>query len=125
MANDLTTSAVERQNILNNPFALSEIQKSIGIRGIEYNGEFVLLKEQVAEFFEVTPRTINNYLAANEAELRGNGYDILRGKSLQALRLLLQTEFGHETDFMTKTTTLGVFSFRAFRRREKDEPTGI
>ena len=45
---------------------------------------------------------------ANDAELKGNAYEVLRGKSLQPLSLLLMTEFGHETDFMTKTTALGV-----------------
>jgi hypothetical protein len=48
MAKDLTVSAVDRQNILNNPFAVAEIQKSIGMKGIEFNGRIVVLKEQVA-----------------------------------------------------------------------------
>lgn len=114
MPNDLTTSAVERQNILNNPYAVTEIQKSVGIRGIEYRGKVVLLKEQVAGFFEVTPRTIDNYLSANESELRANGYEVLRGKALQELKLAFKAQFGNEIDFATKTTILGVFDFRGF-----------
>jgi hypothetical protein len=116
MPNDLTTSAIERQNILNNPYAITEIQKSVGLRGIEYQGKTVLLKEQVAEFFEVTPRTIDNYLAANESELRVNGYEVLRGKPLQELKLALKAMDVDETDFVniTKAPQLGVFSFRAF-----------
>jgi len=31
MANDLTVSEIERQNILNNPFALEEIQSNVGV----------------------------------------------------------------------------------------------
>lgn len=114
MANDLTTSAVERQNILNNPYAVTEIQKSVGLRGIEYRGKTVLLKEQIARFFEVTPRTIDNYLAANESELRSNGYEVLRGKPLQELKLVIKAQFDDEIDFITKTTVLGIFDFRAF-----------
>lgn len=54
---DLTTSAIDRQNILNNPYALAEIEKAAGIKGIPFEGKTVVLKEQVAAFFEVTPRT--------------------------------------------------------------------
>lgn len=31
--NDLTVSEIERQNILNNAYALEEIEKGIGIKG--------------------------------------------------------------------------------------------
>ena len=83
MAKDLTVSVIDRQNILNNPFAVAEIQKSIGLKGIEFNVKVVLLKEQVAAFFEVTLRTIENYLASNENELHQNRYEVFRGKSLK------------------------------------------
>ncbi len=53
MAKDLTGSNRDRQNILNNPYAVAEIQKSIGIKGIEFNGKVVLLKEQVAFFLKL------------------------------------------------------------------------
>ena len=49
--NDLTVSEIERQNILNNAYALAEIEKGIGIKGIPFEGKTVLLKEQVASFF--------------------------------------------------------------------------
>ena len=101
-------------NIMNNPYAVTEIQKAIGLRGIEFRDKVVLLKEQVADFFEVTPRTVENYLAAHEAELRANGYEILRGNALQELRLAIREQFGPEIDFGTKTTVLGILDFRAF-----------
>jgi len=69
MAKDLTTSAIDRQNILNNPYALSEIEKAAGIQGIPFEGKTVLLKEQVATFFDVIVRTIENYLEHNSEEL--------------------------------------------------------
>ena len=114
MAKDLTVSNIDRQNILNNPYAVAEIQKSIGITGIEFNGKVVLLKEQVAAFFEVTPRTIDNYLSKYEPELKENGYEVLRGNSLKKFKLTLEERGGSETDFITKTTLLGIFDFRAF-----------
>jgi len=114
MSKDLTNSAVDRQNILNNPYALAEIEKAAGIRGIPFEGKTVVLKEQVAAFFEVTTRTVDNYLEKFSAELRQNGYELLKGKRLQDCKLAIRATFGHEADFVTKTTVLGVFDFRAF-----------
>ena len=70
MSKDLTNSPVERQNILNNPYALAEIEKAAGIRGIPFRGRTVVVKEQVAAFFEVTTRTVDNYLERFSDELR-------------------------------------------------------
>jgi hypothetical protein len=114
MAKDLTTSAIDRQNILNNPYALLEIEKAAGIQGIPFEGKTVLLKEQVASFFEVTPRTIDNYIEKCGEELRQNGYDVLRGNRLKALKIILDSLPDNEMNFVTKTTVLGVFDFRAF-----------
>ena len=116
MAKDLTVSNIDRQNILNNPYAVAEIQKSIGLKGIEFNGKIVLLKEQVAAFFEVTLRTIENYLASNENELHQNGYEVLRGKSLKEFKLAISEQDVPETDFgnILKTPQLGILDFRAF-----------
>jgi hypothetical protein len=58
MSKDLTNSAVDRQNILNNPYALAEIEKAAGIRGIPFEGKTVVLKEQVATFFKVAPELL-------------------------------------------------------------------
>ena len=114
MAKDLVNSPVDRQNILNNPYAVTEIQKATKIKGVMFEGAARLTKEQVAGFFEITPRTIDNYLSRNEAELRNNGYEVLRGNRLKTFKKDLQDQFGNETDFVTKTTILGVFDFRAF-----------
>lgn len=118
MSKDLTKSDIDRRNILNNPFAVEEIKKATKLRGIEFHGKLTLIKEQVAEFFEVEPRTIDNYLSKYEPELKQNGYEILRGKSLQDYKVAVNEQFGNETDFvgksLHKTTMLGVFDFRAF-----------
>jgi hypothetical protein len=116
MAKDLTVSTIDRQNILNNPYALEEIQKSIGLKGFVFNGKLVFLKEQIVAFFEVTPRTIELYLAQHESELRQNGYAVLRGKSLQEFKLALSELDVTEINFgnIPKTPQLGIFDFRAF-----------
>ena len=108
MSKDLTNSAIDRQNILNNPYAVSEIEKAAGIRGILFEGKTVVLKEQVAKFFEVTTRTIDNYIEKYGDELRQNGYEVLRGNQLKALKIEIRKNFGSEMDFATKTTVLGI-----------------
>ncbi len=114
MSRDLTNSQIDRQNILNNPYALAEVEKATGLSGIPFESRSVLLKEQVAAFFEITPRTVDNYLEKFGEELRQNGYELIRGKRLQQLKLSLVSTFGHEASFVTKTTVLGIFDFRAF-----------
>jgi hypothetical protein len=116
MSKDLTTSAIDRQNILNNPYALAEIEKAAGIRGIPFEGKTVVLKEQLAAFFEVTLRTIENYLEQNAEELARNGYEVLSGNRLKTLKLAIQGQDDPETDFgiILKTARLGVLDFRAF-----------
>lgn len=116
MSKDLTNSAIDRQNILNNPYALAEIEKAAGIQGIPFEGKTVLLKEQVAAFFEVTPRTIENYLEQHTEELAGNGYEVLRGSRLKSLKLAIQSLDVPEISFgnIAKTPQLGIFDFRAF-----------
>jgi len=89
MTKDLTNSSLERQNILNNPFALQEIEKATRIKGIHFEGKTVVLKEQVAAFFEVTLRTIENYLGKYSYELAQNGYEILKGNRLKKLKLTI------------------------------------
>ena len=44
MAKDLTSSRIDRQNILNNELALQEIQDTSNIRGIVFEGKVCLTK---------------------------------------------------------------------------------
>jgi hypothetical protein len=113
---DLTTSEIDRQNILNNPYALAEIEKAAGIQGIPFEGRTVVLKEQVAAFFEVTVRTVENYLEAHAEELSRNGYAVIRGNRLKAMKLAIQGLDVPEADFgnISRAPQLGIFEFRAF-----------
>lgn len=110
MARDLTTSALDRQNILNNNIALPRIQEGLGVKALEFDGVFVLTKQMVADFYEVDVRTIENLLKANEEELAHNGYKVLTGNSLKEFKL----RFDGEIDFGIKTVRLGIFDFRSF-----------
>lgn len=114
MSKDLTNSAIDRQNIINNPYAVAEIEKAAGIHGIPFEGKTVVLKEQAAAFFEVSPRTVDNYIEKYSDELRQNGYEVLRGNQLKELKIEIQKHFGHEMDFATKTKVLGVFALSRF-----------
>lgn len=116
MSRDLTNSPIDRQNILNNEFALIEIEKAIGIKGIRFEGGTVALKEQVADFFEVTVRTIENYLEQFGPELAQNGYEVIRGNRLRELKLRIFEAGVSEIDFgnLKAAPQLGIFSFRAF-----------
>lgn len=112
---DLTVSQRDRQNILNNPYALQEIEKATRITGIPFEGKTVVLKEQVSAFFEVTPRTIDNYIDKFSDELRQNGYEVLRGNRLKTFKVSVREQDVNETDFVNiKVPQLGVFDFRAF-----------
>lgn len=114
MDKNLTNSGITRQNILNNKYAVQEIQKAVGVTGVLYEQEYRFTKKQVANFFEVSERTIDNYLEKYQKEIEKNGYVVLRGKSLIDYKLVYSRTFDNETDFVIKSVRLGVFNFRAF-----------
>lgn len=114
MEKKLSNSKIVRQNILNNKYAVEEIQNAVGIKGVLFEQEKRFTKKQIAEFFEVTERTIENYLEKYEKELIQNGYVVLKGKRLIDYKLVHSQTFGSEKDFVTKSTVLGVFNFRSF-----------
>lgn len=106
---DLTNSNIQRQNILNNKYALDRIQEYVGIEGMLFDGEYRFTKEMVIEFFDIDISTLNRYLATYEDELKHNGYILSKGKQLKDIKL----QFGHLINKTTKLTALGLFNFRA------------
>lgn len=110
---DLTTSQIDRQNILNNELALQEIQPRCGLQGIPWNNGVYVTREMTAAFFQVDIRTISRYVEQNNEELTQNGYQVLRGKQLKSF-LEAARALGKDINVPTKTTVLGVFDFRAF-----------
>mgnify|MGYP006271942755 CR=1 FL=1 len=144
MAKDLTSSNVHRKNILNNKYALQEIEKEVAFPGILFEGSLRYTKRQIAQFYGIDERTIERYLEQHEDEFRENGYEVLRGKKLNDFKQAYEqyisdladdkdTNDGSDTNVGTivdadatdtdvanidesikKTSVLGVFSFRAF-----------
>lgn len=107
---DLTMSAIDRQNILNNTKALEVIQAYIGITGMHFQGEFRFTRQQIAEFYGIDSSTIDRYLSNNEEELKHNGYTNLKGKALKEFK----KEFGWMLQEGAKAPQLGIFNFRSF-----------
>jgi hypothetical protein len=96
---DLTNSTIQRQNILNNKYALQRIQEYVGLEGMLFEGEYRFTKEMLMSFFNIDISTVNRYFALYEDELKHNGYILSRGKQLKEFKL----QFGH---LMNKTTKI-------------------
>ena len=107
---DLTISNIERQNVLNNRFAVSKVQEHLDIEGMLFEGEYRFTKKMVADFYEVEERTIERYLEKYSDELSANGYILCKGKLLKELKL----QFAPVINVGSKTTQLGLFNFRSF-----------
>ena len=107
---DLTVSNIDRQNILNNYIVIMQLQDYVGIPGMYFKEQYVFTKQQIAEFYQIDVVTIERYLENNEKELKHNGYNVLKGKSLKEFK----EEFGHILNLSSRTPQLGVFNFRSF-----------
>lgn len=110
MAKDLTTSAIDRQNILNNPMALPKIQEALDVKFYEFQGRYVITKQQVAEYYGVNMKTITRFIDAHKDELEHNGYVVCRGNDLKEFKL----KYVQDIDVPNKTPQLGLFDFRSF-----------
>ena len=129
MTKDLTTSDVHRRNVLNNKFALQEIEKEIAFPGILFESTLRYTKKQVANFFDIDLRTIERYLEQHEKEFASNGYEVLSGNRLRDFKNALDEyirDKGLDNDTIANDVTdinvgniakapkLGVFDFRTF-----------
>ena len=108
--NDLTTAQLQRQNILNNRFALQAAEQHLQLGGVVFQGHTVFTKQQVMTLFEVSDATVERYVSNHGEELKANGYQLLRGKNLNEFKDLVGGTLMNEG---IKTSILGVFSFRA------------
>jgi hypothetical protein len=110
MKDNLVISNIERQNVLNNRFAVSAIKDTLNVSGMLFDGEYYFTKKMVADFYEIDASTIDRYLSKYEDELKHNGYFLCKGKKLKDFKL----QFAHLINEATKTTVLGLFNFRSF-----------
>jgi len=102
MKKSLTNSSLDRQNILNNKYALEEIQKAVGIQGVVFENEFKFLKTQLANFFEIDERTINRYIEKYDQEIKQNGYETIKGKRLKEFKLAIKERYITDTNVGNK-----------------------
>jgi len=107
---DLTISAIDRQNILNNKIAVENIQTYLGVTGMLFKGEYRYTRQQIKDFYGIDNSTIDRYLSQNEDELKHNGYVNLKGKELKEFK----EEFGWMLQEGAKAPQLGIFNFRSF-----------
>lgn len=114
MAKDLTTSKLDRQNILNNNVVLPEIQKNVNIKCIVWNDTLYLTKDMVATFFGVDVRTIERYISKYGEELENNGYTVIKGKNLKEFLSIYEKTFATDINVGRKMRSLSIFDFRAF-----------
>ncbi len=111
---DLTESNIERQNILNNRFAVESIAQQLDISGMLFEGSYRFTKQMVADYYEVDERTIERYVEQYADELKHNGYILSKGKQLKEFKL----QFAHVINVGSKTTQLALFDFRSFLNME-------
>lgn len=114
MAKDLTSSNIDRQNILNNEIALKEIQKSANIKGVIFEDKITFTKEMVAKFYNVDIRTIERYISKFSEEFKNNGYELLKGKRLKNFILELNRQEVSDINVGNTIPQLAIFDFRAF-----------
>lgn len=116
MSKDLTTSQLDRQNILNNEAALEEIRNNYNIPGIFFEGQYRYTKEMLISFFEIDLRTLNRYIADNIEEFTQNGYETLKGKRLKSFLECAKKDVRdiNATNISNKIPQLSIFNFKTF-----------
>ena len=106
----MTVSNIERQNVLNNNYALQSIQNNLGVDGLHFHDQILFTTKMVADFYGVDERTIKRYVQEYGDELRANGYFLRTGNELKELKL----HFVGDINVPKFTRQLGIFTFRAF-----------
>lgn len=129
---DLTLSNIDRQNILNNQDAVENMQDYLGLTGLLYEGRYYFTTKIVADYYDVSSRTLTNVINANEEEIRHNGYQVIKGAKLKEFKDLfgplltdIEADSQKETDFplliknddnqgFKRLKSLAIYDFRAF-----------
>lgn len=117
MKKNLTTSPLDRQNILNNELAIAEIQKQTRIQGLCFDNKICFTKSMVATYFDIDIRTVERYVNENQAELVANGYEILQGKRLKEFLSCADAQDVPDINvgnISNRTPRIAIFDFRAF-----------
>lgn len=65
---DLTTSPHQRQNILNNRYALQAAEQHLALGGTHFEGATVFTKQQVMALFEISDATVERYISSDRGK---------------------------------------------------------
>lgn len=114
MSKDLTSSRIDRQNILNNEMAVDEVRTTVDIACVFWREKYYFTKEMIATYFDVDIRTIERYISNFSEELSANGLEILKGNNLQDFILAYDKTFATDINVGRKIRSLTVFDFRSF-----------
>ena len=114
MNKDLTTSKLDRQNILNNELAVKETLEKSGVKGVLFEDKIYFTKEMVSSFFEIDLRTVERYISTFSDELKANGLEVLKGKRLLEFISQYNITFATDINVGRKIRSLTVFDFRSF-----------
>lgn len=71
--NDLIVSNIERQNALNNTYALQTIQQDLNVDDLRFHDQLLFTTKMVDEFYGVDERTVKRYVQDHGEELRAIG----------------------------------------------------
>jgi len=110
--NVLDNSVIDRRNILNNEYAVSEVKKRINIHGIFFQDEYWVTTRQVEAYFGIDRRTLIRYTNEYSDELKQSGYRIISGNELRELRDVGDTDVTNIID--EKVPKQGIFNIKAF-----------
>lgn len=134
MSKDLTSSSVDRKNILNNNIAIQEVYEQIGFFGFKYDNKYRFTRQQVANYFEVDIRTIERIVEHHKEELEQSGYELYSGSKLrdfkdQIIDFVKSAKeskvsdmhvgdivqlYENELDSIAKSPQLSIFTYKAF-----------
>lgn len=112
MDKDLTSSLLDRQNVLNNNFAIEKAKEHLNLGGIYFKNDIYFTKQQVMNIYGISDTTAERYINQHRDELKLNGYILLRGNNLRDFKKLIDGTFINEGTVMS-TSVLGIFSFKA------------
>lgn len=114
MAKDLTSSRLDRQNILNNEMAIEEIQNTTKIKTVFWNNKHYFTKVMVADYFQADVRTVERYLNSYAEELSANGHELLKGKIMDEFIEAYNTTFAADINVARKIRSISIFDLAHF-----------
>ena len=98
MNRDLTQSAIDRQNVLNNTQAIELLNAKLGLKGLLYDNEFKFTTKMVIDFYAISKATVSRYVNTHKEELSLNGYQILKGQKLKEFKELFANAIVSDED---------------------------